>query len=89
MERVKSCVEDLRNMLEDSPMTERKSFIKSFVREVRVARSEVLLSYVPPLLAGMTSQETILVPPIVTMVGDTGFEPVTSAMSTQCSNQLS
>ena len=28
MESVKSCVEDLRNMLEDSPMTERKSFIK-------------------------------------------------------------
>jgi hypothetical protein len=23
------------------------------------------------------------------MVGDTGFEPVASAMSTQCSNQLS
>jgi hypothetical protein len=25
----------------------------------------------------------------VTMVGDTGLEPVTFAMSTQCSNQLS
>ena len=65
MKTVKSCVEDLRNMLEDSTMTERKSFIKSFVREVRVAGSEVSLYYVPPLLAGMTSRETLLVPPIV------------------------
>jgi len=65
METVKSCVEDLRNMLEDSPMTERKSFIKSFVREVRVSGSEVSLSYIPPLLAGMTSGESFLVPPIV------------------------
>ncbi len=46
-------------------MTERKSFIKSFVREVRVKGSEVSLSYIPPLLAGMTSQETSSVPPIV------------------------
>lgn len=62
---MKSCVEDLRNLLEDSPITERKSFIKSFVREVRVTGSEVSLSYIPPLFAGMTSRETFLVPPIV------------------------
>ena len=65
IETVESCVEDLRNILEDSPMTERKSFVKSFVRGVRVAGSEVSLDYVPPLLAGMTSRETFLVPPIV------------------------
>ncbi|SVA15617.1 uncharacterized protein METZ01_LOCUS68471 [marine metagenome] len=33
----------------------------------------------------MNSEGTI----IDIMVGDTGFEPVTSAMSTQCSNHLS
>ncbi len=65
METVKSCVEDLRNILEDSPLAERKSFIKSFVREVRVAGSEVSLSYIPPLSVGMTPRETFLVPPIV------------------------
>ena len=65
METVKSCVEDLRNMLEDSPMAERKSFIKSFVKEVKVSGSEVSLSYIPPLLTGMTPRETFLVPPIV------------------------
>ncbi len=80
IETVESCVEDLRNMLEDSPMTKRKSFIKSFVREVRVAGSEVSLDYVPPLLAGMTSRETLLVPLLYTMVGGTGLEPVTSCV---------
>ena len=65
IETVKNCVEDLRNMLEDSLITERKSFIKSFVREVRVIGSEVSLRYSSPLLPGMMSRETLLVPPIV------------------------
>ena len=64
-ETVKGCVDDLRNMLEDSTITERKSFIKSFVREVRVTGSQVSLYYRPPLLSGMMSKETVLVPPIV------------------------
>ena len=45
METLKSHVEDLRNLLEDSSLAERKSFIKSFFREVRVTGTEVLLSY--------------------------------------------
>jgi len=65
METVKSYVEDLRNLLEDSSLAERKSFIKSFVREVRVTGTEVLLSYNIPLSAGAASQDTLVVPPIV------------------------
>ncbi|MFC1903244.1 recombinase family protein, partial [Chloroflexota bacterium] len=72
METVKSYVEDLRNLLEDSPLAERKSFIKSFVREVRVTGSEVLLSYTIPLSAGGLSQETLVVPPIVHNGGPKG-----------------
>jgi len=51
METLKSHVENLRNLLEDSSLAERKSFIKSFVREVRVTGTEVLLSYNIPLSA--------------------------------------
>ncbi len=65
METVKSHVEDLRNLIEDSPLFERKSFIKSFIREVRVTGTEVLLSYNIPLSAGSASQETLVIPPIV------------------------
>ncbi len=64
-ETVKNCVDDLRNMLEESTITERKSFIKSFVREVRVNGSEVSLSYCPPLLSGMMLKESLSVPSIV------------------------
>jgi len=65
MKTVDSCIGNLKDMLEDSPITERKAFIKSFVREVRIMSSEVSLDYIPPLLNGMLSRETILVPPIV------------------------
>ena len=62
---VMECVDDLKNMLEESTITERKSFIKSFIREVRVTGAEVSLSYSPPLLSGMMSRETVLVHSIV------------------------
>ena len=65
METLKSHVEDLRNLLEDSSLTERKSFIKSFIREVRVTGTEVLLSYNIPLSAGAASQDTLVVPSTV------------------------
>jgi len=52
-------------LLEESPMVERKSFIKSFVKEVRVTGTGVLLSYNIPLSAGLPSQETLVVLPIV------------------------
>ncbi len=65
LETVENHVEDLRNLLEESPLAEKKSFIKSFVREVRVTGSEVLLTYNIPLSASSSSQETLIVPPIV------------------------
>jgi len=65
METVKSYVEDLRNLREGSPLVERKSFIKSFVSEVRVTGTKVLLRYNIPLSVGAASQDTLVVPPIV------------------------
>ena len=65
LETVKDYVEDLRNLLEESPLAERRSFIKSFIREVRVTGTEVLLTYNMPLSAGSLSEETLVVPPIV------------------------
>ena len=71
LETVENYVEDLRNLLEESPLAERKSFVKSFVREVRVTGSEVLLTYNIPLSASSSSQETLIVPPIVHYGGPT------------------
>ena len=49
METVTHYVDDLRNLLEESSLTERKSFIRSFVKEVKVTGDEVLLTYTMPL----------------------------------------
>lgn len=50
LEQVLKCVEDLRELLEETELTERKAFIKSFVKEVKVTGDEVLLTHTMPIL---------------------------------------
>ena len=57
MEAVTRCVEDLRDLLEESELTERKAFVRSFVREVRVIGNEVLLTYTMPFPPEKISEE--------------------------------
>ena len=47
---VTAYVEDLRNVLSESPLAERKSFVRSFVKEVKVTGDEVLVTYTKPML---------------------------------------
>jgi len=47
-ETVKNYVVDLHNLLKESTLVERKSFIKSFVKEVEVTGDEVLLTSTVP-----------------------------------------
>jgi DNA invertase Pin-like site-specific DNA recombinase len=49
LEVVTRYVEDLRGLLTSSSLAERKSFIKSFVKEVRVTDDEAILTYTMPL----------------------------------------
>ena len=58
LETVTSYVDDLRTLLNESSLAERKSFIRSFVKEVRVTGNEVLLTYTMPLPPAGISQET-------------------------------
>ena len=44
-ETVKNCANDLRNMLEDSTIIERKSFVKNFIREAKVTGSKIMASH--------------------------------------------
>ena len=48
-EIAKSYVDDLRNLLNNSSLAERRAFIRSFVKEVKVTEDEVLLTYTMPL----------------------------------------
>ena len=65
MKTVAGYVADLRNLLSESPLAERKSFIKSFVKEVKVIGTEVRLIYTIPMPPKGISQEAVGVPPIV------------------------
>ncbi len=49
MVTVARCVDNLRNLLAESSLTERKAFVRSFIREVKVTGDEVLLTYTMPL----------------------------------------
>jgi len=59
LETVTRYVDDLRSLLEESSLAERKSFIRSFVKEVKVTGDEVLLTYTMPLLPQGTSAERV------------------------------
>ena len=56
---VERYVQDLRNLLNESPLTERRSFIRSFVKQVTVTGNKVLLNYTIPLPPkGLVTDET-------------------------------
>ena len=59
LETVTQYVADLRNLLNESSLTERKAFIRSFVKEVKVTGDEVLLTYTMPLPPQGISQKRV------------------------------
>lgn len=50
-------VEDLRNVLTHSSIAEQRTFIRSFVKEVKVTGNEAVLIYTMPLPPQETTQE--------------------------------
>ena len=62
---VRHYVNDLRNLLSESPLTERRAFIRSFVKEVKVTGDEALLTYTMPLPPeGITKEKTGVLPTV-------------------------
>ncbi|MCJ7426528.1 MAG: recombinase family protein [Dehalococcoidales bacterium] len=57
-ETVACYVSDLHNLLSESSLAEKKSFVRSFVKEVKVTGDSVLLTYTIPMLpTGMTEEK--------------------------------
>jgi len=64
-ETVARCVSELRDLLNESSLAERKAFIRSFVKEVKVTGDEVLLTYTMPMLPREMTEEKLPVLSIV------------------------
>ena len=63
METVTQYLNDLSNLLSNSALAERKSFIRSFVKEVKVTGEEVLITYTLPMLPkGVLEEELSVLP---------------------------
>jgi DNA invertase Pin-like site-specific DNA recombinase len=66
---VKSYARDLRDLLEESDYTERKGFLRSFVKRVEVDKSEVTVRYRLPLPPDGSAEDRVSVLPIDTFGG--------------------
>ncbi|MFC1957028.1 hypothetical protein ACFLVY_01885, partial [Chloroflexota bacterium] len=56
-EIVRTYVDDLRNLLNNSSLAERRAFIRSFVKEVKVTGDKVLLTYTMPLSSRVSEEK--------------------------------
>ena len=89
METVTGYVSDLRNLLEESPFPERRSFIKSFVKDVQVTGNQVLLTYTIPMQPHKTKGELIEVPLIGHYGGAEGTRTPDFLLAKEALSQLS
>ena len=65
LEGITDCVDDLRELLTEGSTSERRTFIRGFVKEVKVTGNEVVLSYTMPLIPNNLTMEKDGVPPAV------------------------
>ncbi len=88
-ETVAQYVNDLRTLLSESSLTERKSFIRSFVKEITVTGDHVKLEYTIPLGENSFIAENLAVPHIVHYGGADGIRTHYLLNANQTLSQLS
>lgn len=82
-------VEDLYSLLSESPLVEKKAFLRSFVKEVRVTGNEVLLEYTIPLPPDGETHEPVGVLSTVRFGGAEGTRTPDPLAASQMLSQLS
>ena len=60
----REALEDLREMLNNSPLCETRAFIRSFVKEVRVTAGEVVVTYTIPTSQGLLEEALPVLPTV-------------------------
>jgi site-specific DNA recombinase len=73
VESITGYVSDLHNLLNESSLPEKKSFVRSFIKEVKVTGEEALLTYTLPMLPKGRIEEKLPVLSIVHYGGDRGI----------------
>ena len=69
---VKAYARDLRGLLEEADFTERKAFLRSFIKRIEVNKEQVTVSYDLPLPQDGRAKEEPQVLSIVTPGGEGG-----------------
>jgi site-specific DNA recombinase len=82
-------VEDLKGLLDDSPLSEQKAFTRSFIKEVKVMGEEATLIYTIPLLPDGLDHETIGVLDTVQYGGAGGIRTLYLLTASQTLSRLS
>ena len=57
---IKQHVDDLRSLLDEGTLLERKSFVRSFIKEINITDGEAVLNYTIPLSPDGTSEEKVV-----------------------------
>ena len=65
IEHITGYVEDLNALLKEGSLAERRAFIRSFIKEIRVTGEEAVLHYSMPILPEKITIEKEGVPPTV------------------------
>lgn len=73
MDVVKSYTRDLKALIEESDIAERKSFLRSFIKRIEINRNEVVVHYHLPLPQNEKGERVREVLPMVTPGGDRGI----------------
>ena len=69
---VKTYASDLHILLEESEISERKAFLKSFIKKITVDGEKVTVNYKLPLPGGSKDDSALAVLPIDTFGGEGG-----------------
>ena len=66
---VKTYAQDLRSLLKEADFTERKAFLRSFIKRIQVNKKQVTAHYNLPMPKGEKLKEQMGVLPVVTFGG--------------------
>jgi site-specific DNA recombinase len=86
---VKAYARDLRGLLEEAELTERRAFLRSFVKRIEVNRGQVSVQYRLPLPQGGKANEPLTVLPTVTSGGAEGIRTPDLLRAREALSQLS